>query len=191
MLNIGIIIGSTRPGRKAETVAKWVYGLAQKRSDARFELVDLKDYNLPLLDEPVPASMGMYQNEHTKVWAEKVAQFDGFIFVTPEYNHSVPAALKNAIDYLYAEWNDKSAGFVGYGSVGGIRAVEHLREIFGFLRLADVQSQVGLSLFTDFENMTEFKPHPRHEKEVEEMLDDVISWGAALKAVREAEKAKG
>lgn len=188
MLNIGIIIGSTRPGRKAETVAKWVYEIAEKRTDANFEIVDIKEYNLPLMDEPFPPSMGKYQNEHTKVWAKKIAQFDGFIFVTPEYNHTIPAALKNAIDYLYAEWNDKSVGFVSYGSVGGIRSVEHLREIAGFLRLADVQSQVGLSLFTDFENMTEFKPDPRHDKEVERLIDDVILWGAAMKTVREAKK---
>ena len=187
MLNIGIIIGSTRPGRKAETVAKWVYEIAKKRSDARFEIVDIKDYNLPLLDEPYIASMGMYQNEHTKVWAKKIGSFDGFIFVTPEYNHTIPAALKNAIDYLYAEWNDKSAGFVSYGAANGIRSVEHLREVCGLLRLADVQSQVGFSLFTDFENMSEFKPHPRHEKEAEDMLDDVIAWGGALKAMRESQ----
>ncbi|HMM32438.1 MAG TPA: NADPH-dependent FMN reductase [Clostridia bacterium] len=189
MLNIGIIIGSTRPGRKAETVAKWVYEIAKTRSDVRFELVDIKDYNLPLLDELVPASMGGYQNEHTKVWSKKIGSFDGFVFVTPEYNHTIPAALKNAIDYLYEEWNDKAVGFVSYGAASGIRSVEHLRQISGFLRLADVQSQVGFSLFTDFENMSEFKPHPRHEKETEEMLDDVIEWGGALKAMREAQSA--
>ncbi|MCE5235451.1 MAG: NAD(P)H-dependent oxidoreductase [Clostridiaceae bacterium] len=186
MLKIAIIIGSTRPGRNGEAVAKWVYELAKKRTDASFELIDLKDFNLPLLDEPLPPSMGSYQNEHTKAWSKKIAQFDGYVFVTPEYNHTIPASLKNALDYLYAEWNDKSAGFVGYGSMNGIRSVEHLRQIAGQLRLADVSSQVGLSLYTDFENMSEFKPQPRREKEVEKMLGDVIAWGGALKALREA-----
>lgn len=186
MLNIAIIIGSTRPGRNGEAVAKWVYELAKKRTDANFELVDLKDFNLPLLDEPFMPATGNYQNEHTKAWAKKIAQFDGYVFVTPEYNHTIPASLKNALDYLYTEWNDKSAGFVGYGSMSGIRSVEHLRQIAGQLRLADVRSQVGLSLYTDFENMSDFKPQPRREKEVEKMLGDVIAWGGALKTVRGA-----
>jgi NAD(P)H-dependent FMN reductase len=90
MLKIGIIIGSTRPGRIGEGVAKWVYETAQKRSDAKFELVDIKDFNLPLLDEPIPSSMGQYSKPHTKAWAAKIDSFDGFVFVTPEYNHGIP-----------------------------------------------------------------------------------------------------
>ena len=97
---IAIIIGSTRPGRNGESVAKWVYEIAQKRTDAEFELVDIKDFNLPLLDEPVPPIMGQYSKPHTKAWAAKVGSFDGYVFVTPEYNHGVPGALKNAIDFL-------------------------------------------------------------------------------------------
>lgn len=103
MIAVGIIIGSTRPGRKAEVVAKWVYEHAQQRSDARFELVDLAEYDLPLLDEPVPPSMGKYSKEHTKRWAAKIASLDAFIFVTPEYNHGTSGALKNALDFVYAE----------------------------------------------------------------------------------------
>src|SRR3981189_2538183 len=127
MVKIAVIIGSTRPGRVGETVAKWVYELAKKRMEAEFELVDIKGYNLPLLDEPVPPSMGQYSQQHTKTWAAKIDSFDGYVFVTPEYNHGICGALKNAIDFLFAEWNNKAAGFVGYGSVGGVRAVEHLR----------------------------------------------------------------
>jgi NAD(P)H-dependent FMN reductase len=123
MLKIAIIIGSTRPGRNGEAVAKWVYEIAQKRSDAEFELVDIKDFNLPLLDEPVPAAMGNYSKPHTKAWGAKIDSFDGYVFVTPEYNHGMNGALKNAIDFLYREWNNKAAGFVGYGGAGAARAV--------------------------------------------------------------------
>jgi NAD(P)H-dependent FMN reductase len=184
MVRIGIIVGSTRPGRKAEEVARWVYGIARKRSDAEFEIVDIKDFDLPLLDEPVPPSLAQYSKAHTKVWAAKIASFDGYIFVTPEYNHAPSGALKNAIDYLYAEWNNKAAGFVSYGSAGGARAVEQLRLIMGELQIADVRAQVMLSLFTDFENFTTFKPDPRHENEVNVMLNQLIAWSGAMKGVR-------
>jgi NAD(P)H-dependent FMN reductase len=127
MTRIAIIIGSTRPGRKAEAIAQWVLDIARKRGDAEYELVDIAEYNLPHLDEAMPPSMGQYSKAHTKAWAEKIASFDGFVFVTPEYNHSTSGALKNAIDFLYREWNNKAAGFVSYGSAGGVRAVEHLR----------------------------------------------------------------
>jgi NAD(P)H-dependent FMN reductase len=185
MIKIAIIIGSTRPGRVGEAVGRWVFQIAGQRKDAEFELVDIKEFNLPLLDEPVPPSMGKYSKPHTKVWAEKIASFDAFVFVTPEYNHATSGALKNAIDFLYREWNNKAAGFVSYGSAGGARAVENLRLIMGELQVADVRSQVMLSLMTDFENFTVFKPHPRHEKSVNEMLDQVIAWGGALKTLRE------
>src|SRR5256885_5567989 len=127
MLKIAIIIGSTRPGRNGEAVAKWVHEIAQKRSDAEFELVDIKDFNLPLLDEPVPAAMGNYSKPHTKAWGAKIDSFDGYVFVTPEYNHGMNGALKNAIDFLYREWNNKAAGFVGYGGEGAARAVAPMR----------------------------------------------------------------
>jgi NAD(P)H-dependent FMN reductase len=184
MLKAGIIVGTTRPGRKADTVARWVFDIAARRGDASFEIVDIADFNLPLLDEPLPPSMGQYSQPHTKAWAEKIAGFDAFVFVTPEYNHSTSGALKNAIDYLFREWNDKAAGFVGYGSTGGTRAVEHLRGIMGEIKVADVRAQVALSLFTDFENFTEFKPQPSQAAAVEAMLNDLIPWGRALQAMR-------
>ena len=124
MLKVAIIIASTRPGRKAEAVARWVYDIASKRSDAAFEIVDIKDFNLPLLDEPVPAARGQYSQPHTKAWAAKIEQFDAFVFVTPEYNHGPSAALKNAIDFLHREWNNKAVGFVGYGGNGGARSAD-------------------------------------------------------------------
>lgn len=184
MLRVAIIIGSTRPNRNGEAVAKWVYEIAQKRTDAEFELVDIKDFNLPLLDEPIPPSLGQYTKEHTKVWAAKIASFDAYVFVTPEYNHGTSGALKNAIDFLYKEWNNKAAGFVGYGSALGARAVESLRLVMGELQVADVRAHVGLSLFTDFENFSVFKPAAQQEKAVGVLLDQVIAWGGALKILR-------
>lgn len=184
MLKIAIITGSTRPGRKSDTVAKWVHGIATKRTDAQFDVVDIADYNLPLLDEPMPAMMKQYQNEHTKKWSERIESYDAYVFVSPEYNHSTTGALKNAIDYLAREWSNKVAGFVSYGSSGGARAVEHLRLIMAELSVATVRAQVLLSIFTDFENFTVFKPGPQREKEVATMLDQVVSWGKALKTIR-------
>jgi NAD(P)H-dependent FMN reductase len=184
MLNVAIIIGSTRPGRKAEAVARWVHDIASKRSDASFEVVDIASFDLPLLDEPLPPSMNQYARPHTKAWAAKIATFDGFVFVTPEYNHSTSGALKNAIDFLFREWNDKAAGFVGYGGYGGTRAVEHLRLIMGEIKIAAVRAQVALSLFTDFENFSTFKPRPQQEAAVNAMLDDLVPWAQALRNVR-------
>jgi NAD(P)H-dependent FMN reductase len=185
MLRIAVIIGSTRPGRNGEAVARWVYELARKREDAEFELVDIKDFNLPLLDEPVPPSQGQYTKEHTKTWAAKIDSFDAYVFVTPEYNHSTSGALKNAIDFLYKEWNNKAAGFVGYGGAMGTRAVEHLRLVMGELLVADVRAQVGISLYTDFDNFSVFKPAAHQEQAVNNMLDQVIAWGGALRALRQ------
>ena len=185
MTRIGIILGSTRPNRNGEQVAKWVYDIASRRSDAEFELVDLRDYPLPHLDEPLPPSMGQYQNEHTKQWADKIASFDGFAFVTPEYNHSTSGVLKNAIDYLYAEWNNKAAGFVSYGAVGGARAAEHLRLVAGELQMADVRQQVALSLLTEFENFSVFKPGDYNRAALDTLLDQVVAWSTALAPLRQ------
>src|SRR5262245_40804773 len=169
MLKIGIIVGSTRPGRKASAVAEWVYAVLKSRKDAEFEIVDIEDYKLPLLDEPVPPSLHQYSKDHAKTWSTKISSLDAYIFVTPEYNHATSAALKNAIDFLFHEWNNKSAGFVSYGSAGGVRAVENLRLVMGEIKVADVRAQVALSLFADFENFTTFKPHERHDKSVHAM----------------------
>jgi NAD(P)H-dependent FMN reductase len=185
MTKIGIILGSTRPGRNGEAVAKWVLDVASKRTDAEFELIDLLDYPLPHLDEALPPAMGQYANQHTREWAEKIASFDGFVFVTPEYNHSTSAVLKNALDYLFAEWNNKAVGFVSYGSVGGARAVEHLRLVAGELMMADVRAQVALSLATDFENYSRFLPNERHEQTLGTVLDQVVAWSTALAHLRE------
>jgi NAD(P)H-dependent FMN reductase len=185
MIKIAVIIGSTRPGRNGEAVAKWVYEIAHKRTDVEFELVDIKDFNLPLLDEPVPPIMRQYSKPHTKVWAAKIGSFDGYVFVTPEYNHGIPGALKNAVDFLFHEWNDKAAGFVSYGGAGGARGVEQLRLVLAEVQMATVRNQVLLSMFHDFENFSIFKPASHHEQSVNAMLDQVIAWSGALKTLRE------
>src|SRR5712671_1506160 len=185
LIKVAVICGSTRPGRNGAAVAGWVFEVAKKRSDAQFELVDIQDYRLPLLDEPAPPSMGQYSKPHTKAWAAKIDNFDAYVFVTPEYNHGIPGALKNAIDFLFAEWNNKAAGFVSYGGAGGARGVEQLRLVLAEVQIATVRNQVLLSMFTDFENFSVFKPAAHHEKSVNAMFDQVIAWGGALKALRE------
>ena len=184
MIRIAIIVGSTRPGRNGEAVGRWVHGIASRRGDAEFELVDVADFDLPLLDEPMPPMMGQYTKPHTEAWSETIDSFDAYVFVTPEYNHATSGALKNAVDYLYGEWNNKAAGFVGYGASGGTRAVENLRLVMGELQVADVRAQVELSLYGDFEDFIVFKPASHQDASVEEMLDQVVAWGVALKPLR-------
>lgn len=186
MTRIGIILGSTRPNRNGEQVANWVLDLASHRGDATYELIDLRDFDLPNYDEPFPSSMGQYQNEHTKRWARTVDAYDGFVIVTPEYNHSIPGALKNALDFVYAEWNNKAVGFVSYGAALGVRSVEHLRQVVGHLQMADVGQTVSLSIFTEFENMQTFTPADISVDALNTMLDQLIAWTRALMSLRVA-----
>lgn len=185
MLKIAIIIGSTRPCRKGEAVGKWVYDIARKRNDAEFELVDVTDFNLILLDKLTPAMSGQDNHDHTREWSAKIASFDGYVFVTSEYNQGTCDALKNAIDFPYQEWTNKAAGFVAYGGPRGARAVENLRLVMAELQVATVGAQVVLSLFTDFEDFTVFKPAEMQEKNVNDMLDLVIAWSGALRPLRD------
>jgi NAD(P)H-dependent FMN reductase len=185
-LKVGIIVGSTRPGRAGEAVGRWVQEIARKRANVEVELVDLKSFELPLLDEPIPSSAGKYSKGHTKAWAGKVASLDAFVFVTPEYNHGIPGALKNALDYVYAEWNNKAAGFVSYGSAGGVRAVEQLRGVLAELQVATVRTQGALYLATDFENYRTLRPAPARTQAVETMLEQLVAWAAALRTLRQS-----
>lgn len=177
-LNIGIILGSTREGRVSPQVGAWVKELADKRGDANYTIIDIADFKLPLLGEPGGDASG------AAGWSEAIAKQDGFVFIVQEYNHSITGALKNALDYLRDEWNNKAAGIVSYGSVGGARAAEHLRGILGELLVADVRVHPALSLFTDFENGTTFKPKDVQADSVNQMLDQVIPWSKALKTIR-------
>jgi NAD(P)H-dependent FMN reductase len=184
MTRIGIILGSTRPNRRGAAVAQWLLDIAAQRTDATFDLIDLADYPLPMLDEPMPPSRNQYANEHTKAWSAVIAGFDGFVIVTPEYNHSTSGVLKNALDFLFQEWNNKAVGFVSYGAHGGVRAVEHLRAVAGEMMMADVRAQVALPLGTEFTNMTQFTPSANQAGVAATMLDQVVAWSNALAPLR-------
>lgn len=147
MKRIGIILASVRDGRVGESVAKHVLKLAQESKTAEYSLIDLKEINLPMLNEPYPAAMNNYQYPHTKAWSKIVAGFDAFIIVTAEYNHGYPAAIKNALDYLYVEWNNKPVAFVAYGySASGARSIEQLRQVASYLQLKPLWKDVVISL---------------------------------------------
>ncbi|MFE4522288.1 NADPH-dependent FMN reductase [Cytobacillus firmus] len=175
-LNIGIILGSTRQGRVSPQVGSWVKEIADKRGDANYEIIDIADFKLPFLGEADSPGIA--------AWNEKLSSLDGFIFIVQEYNHSITGALKNALDLAREPWNNKAAGIVSYGSTGGARAAEHLRGIMGELMIADVRVHPTLSLFTDFENGTVFKPQDLHLDNVNAMIDQVVSWSGALRTIR-------
>jgi NAD(P)H-dependent FMN reductase len=190
VLNVAVILGSTRPNRHCEPVARWLLERATLRADLTADLIDLASVGLPMYDEPTPPIMGEYAHEHTRAWAATIASYDAFVFVTPEYNRSIPAVLKNAIDFLYAEWTDKAAGFVSYGAdAGGARAIEHLRVVLGELRVADVRTMVPLSLLHDFEDFTRFTPGQTAVRKADEMLAQIASWGGAMRSVRREQPA--
>ncbi|HYQ62212.1 NAD(P)H-dependent oxidoreductase [Actinophytocola sp.] len=184
MPTIAVVLASTRPNRAGEAVARWVLDQAAARTDARFELVDLAEVDLPPLDEPMPPAIGRYSQPHTHAWAATVARYDGFVFVTPEYNHGLPGALKNALDRVYAEWNNKAAAFVSYGHDGGVRAVEQLRLIMASLQMADVGAQVSLSFRTDFEGHHELTPADFQGAALTRTLDQLVAWTVALATLR-------
>jgi NAD(P)H-dependent FMN reductase len=184
MTRIGIIIGSTRSGRNGEKVARWVLDIASQRTDADFELVDLRDYPLPHFDEEASPMRGPLEADYVAPWRDKIASLDGFVFVSPEYNHSTSGVLKNALDYVYPEWNNKAAAFVTYGADGGVRAAEHLRLIASELQIATVRAQVALSLMTDFTNFTELTPAPHRAMVLGQALDQLVAWSDALSPLR-------
>jgi NAD(P)H-dependent FMN reductase len=185
LTRIGIIIGSTRPGRKGEQVANWVHEVASQRGDAEYRIIDLLDFPLPHYDEPRSPMLQQYEHDHTKAWAAEIDSYDGFVMVTPEYNHSTSGVLKNALDYLQKEWHNKAVGFVSYGGVGGARAAEHLRLVCGELQMADVRQQVALSLMTEFENFTVLRPGPYNVEALGVLLDQVVAWSDALAPLRQ------
>lgn len=185
MQKILIISGSNRPNRKTTGLAKWVYDHAQNHSGMEFEFVDLAELNLPFLDEPLPPAFGNYQHEHTKKWAAKVGPADGFIFVTPEYNHGYPAVLKNAIDSLGAEWRRKPVAFVGHGSNEGVRAIEQLKQVVVQLQMAPVNAKVNFNGFTYWDKDGNFVPSDKSVELLNAQLDDLGWWADALKTARE------
>ncbi|WP_393062980.1 NADPH-dependent FMN reductase [Streptomyces sp. LN549] len=189
MTKIGIIIGSTRPGRIGPQVAGWVHEASAQRSDAEFELVDLAEFRLPLFDQAVPPAMGGTGGPEAQAWVRTIDRLDGFVFVTPEYNNQLPGALKNAIDFVCAGWADKAAGIVSYGAAGGTGSATQLRQLCGLLGLADVPAQVSLHLATDFENFTVFAPGGSRARSLDALLDHVVAWTTALESLRSARAA--
>ncbi|HJC58779.1 MAG TPA: NAD(P)H-dependent oxidoreductase [Candidatus Dietzia intestinigallinarum] len=153
-MKIGIILGSIRDGRAGATVARWVAEQAASREGVSYELVDLKSFDVPLLTSAtVPgAADKKYDDERVTRWSRTIDSYDGYVFVTPEYNHGVPGGLKNAFDVLGGEWADKAVAFVSYGAEGGVRAVEHWRQIVANFRMVGVRQQVSLSTFTEFDD---------------------------------------
>ena len=187
MLNIGIITGSTRSNRVSPQVAQYILARAQGRAGVRYEVLDIRNFDLPLYDEPLPAAFSPdYQTPQARDWSAAVARQDGFIFVTPEYNRGVTAAQKNAIDYLYQEFVNKAAGIVSYSSAGGGSAARALREILTTLQVATVQAQPNFNLFTDFKEMREFTPSPVHEGGITNLFNQVEAWSRAFQPLRSA-----
>ena len=187
MIKIKIIAGSTRPGRFNTQPTKWLAQIAKSRGDMEVEVLDLAMINLPMLDEAKPAMMKDYEHEHTKKWSAMIDEADGFVIVTPEYNHSVPGALKNAIDFLNQEWAYKPVGFVSYGSqAGGSRAVEHLRGIAGELKMFDIRDQVMFpSYWENLNDKGEYQFNERHTGTATAMLDVLAHWAKVMKVGRE------
>ncbi len=176
-LKLGIIVGTTRKGRVTPQVAEWVLKQAQERTHD-YELLDIKDYELPLLGETDA-------KENVKQWQDALAKLDGFVFVTAEYNHSLPAALKNAIDSPAPDkaWYNKAAAIVSHGSAGGTRATEHLRGVLNEIMIADVRAHVFFSMFDDFDDGT-FSPREPHKKSLKTLFSQLEAWAGALKPLR-------
>jgi NAD(P)H-dependent FMN reductase len=185
-LRIAVILGSTRPGRRGDRIAAWALEAARAHGGADYELVDLADHDLGNLDEPGNPNLQQYEHDHTRAWSALVDRFDGYVFLVPEYNHSYPGALKNALDHVYREWNDKAAGIISYGGwVAGARAAEALRLVLAELQVATVRAQPTISTRASFSTGA-FVPQEGLEAAVSDMLDQVIAWSGALRGVREA-----
>ena len=185
-LRIGIILGSTRPGRRGDQIAAWLLETARTYGGADYELVDLVHHGLGNLDEPGNPSHQQYKHAHTRNWGALIESFDGYVFLVPEYNHSFPGALKNALDYVYREWNDKAAGIVSYGGwAAGVRAAEGLRLVLAELQVATVRAQPAISLIPAFASGV-FVPGDGLEGSVTTMLAQLIAWSGALLSVRAA-----
>src|ERR1700684_3972688 len=191
MTIISVIMGTTREGRFSEKPAKWILQHLKKHEGVDARLLDLRDFPMPFFDQPVPPSTPgkqPYADENVKRWTGAIAQSDGFVFVTPEYNYGAPAVLKNAIDWVYPEWNRKAVGFVSYGSAMGARAIQQLRLTAIELQMAPVRSSVHIpvaTLWSHFQGGDVEKGLAELEKQANIMIDDLFWWTAALKTARE------
>jgi NAD(P)H-dependent FMN reductase len=190
MTTISVIVGSTRQGRFSEKPAQWIFQHLRKRGMVDAQLLDLRDFPMPFFDQPLPPSMpgrAAYENEVVKRWTAAIAASDGFVFVTPEYNYGPAAVLKNALDWVYPEWNRKAAAFVSYGSVSGARSVQQLREVLIELQMAPVRSSVHIptaTLWAHFQGGDVDKGLAELETPAKVMIDDLLWWTSALKTAR-------
>lgn len=190
MLNIKVILGSTRPGRFSEQVLPWLNATLASRPNLAVEVLDLKDHELPLFDQPMsPAYVqnGEYAHESVRQWAKKIAEADAYIIIAPEYNHGYTAVLKNALDVVYTEWNKKAVGFIAYGSVGGGRVVEQLRQVAVELQMASTRSAVHIQapwLLVDSSGALKPGSLDAYTDSLNGMLDQLTWWGEALQAAR-------
>ncbi len=185
-VKIGIIIGSTRPTRVGKTVTDWFYSQIKGASGVRFDIIDLKEEDLPLLSEPQSAVTGVYEQETTKKWSQKISDYDGFIFVTSEYNHGYPAPLKNAIDTLFHEWGKKPVAFVGYGGLGGGRAIEQLITVVartGAVPLAAPTINIT-NVWSAIDESGNVRPdHVMGDKD--KFVENLVWWAQILKTARQ------
>ena len=174
-MKVGIVVGSIRDGRAGKGIGDWVYEIAKERDDAEYELIDLKEFNVPLLTSGTHpmAAKRTYESEQVQAWSKAIDACDAYVFVTPEYNHGVPGALKNAVDSLGEEWVGKTIAFVGYGSVGGVRAIENWRTVVANFSMVDIRTEVNISTFTDFKE-GKFTPSERRPDEVSAMFDALV-----------------
>lgn len=189
-IKIKVVLGSTREKRFGEKPAKWIHEEIQKLDGVEAELLDLRDYPMPFFNDSITpgAAKGKYSNVTAEEFAKKIAEGDAFIIVTPEYNHGYPAVLKNALDYIYYEWNKKPIGFVSYGGVGGARSVEQLRQVAVELQMAPIRSAVHISAFwTLVDEKGNLKTDTLEEK-AKNMLSQLLWWARALKAARERDQ---
>lgn len=184
-VSIGVILGSTRPNRAGEAVAKWFMEQTKDFNDVDFQFIDLQDVNLPFLDEPIPPLAHKYSKDHTLNWAKTIDQIDGFIVITPEYNHSFPAVLKNALDYIYTEWNKKPIAFVSYGAVsGGLRAVEHLRQVSIELEMVPIKPQISItSIWSAIDENGNVKAENLNG-DPQKLTKELLWWARVLKEAR-------
>jgi len=181
-----VVIGSTRPGRAGAEIARWFVQVAQSHRTFSIELVDLLDVALPLLDEPNHPASGLYSHEHTRRWSAIVSRADAYVFVLPEYNHSMNAATKNALDYLHREWRHKAVGFVSYGGVAaGTRAVQVARGVVTSLSMVPVYEGVNIPFFRQFlDHDGVFVPDERIQATANSLLDSLAHWDTGLRVLR-------
>jgi len=192
MIKIQVIMGSTREGRFVEQPSRWIFEALQKKQEVTAELIDLRDWALPFFDEPISPSFnnGTYKNPLAAKWAAKIGEADGFIMVTPEYNHGYSAVLKNALDYVYREWNNKPVGFVSYGGIsGGTRAVQQLRQVVLELQMVPIRNGIHIPMYwTQLDEKGQYKNMDAHKEGTENFLNQLITWTTALKTIRDAQK---